>query len=313
MKKVSIIIPNFNGLSLLKENLGKVVKLKKINQTVQEIILVDDGSTDGSISFVKNHYPEIKIIAKKVNSGFAKTVNIGVSQAKGDFVLLLNTDVVPVGNIIPLLLKYFSDPAVFAVGCLDKSIEGDLVVKRGRGIGWFAGGFLIHKKGEIIDHNTLWVSAGSGMFNKSIWQKLGGLDELFSPFYWEDIDISYRALKAGYRIYFATEAEVLHQHHKGVILNRFDKKQIQKISFRNQIIFVWKNISDWRFLLSHLVFLPYYLLSFLIKRKWFLLIAFWEALLKLPKVLKKRFWQKKMWLKTDRQVLEIFAYEWYKK
>ena len=107
--------------------------------------------------------------------------------------ILFNTDVYPDKDFLTPLLSHFKDEKVFAVGCMDKSIEGKDVVLRGRGIGVWKRGFLVHEKGEIEKSDTLWVSGGSGAFRKSIWDKLGGLNELYNPFYWEDIDLSYRA------------------------------------------------------------------------------------------------------------------------
>lgn len=309
MQTVSIIIPNFNGRELLKENLPQIIKLKKANKEVVEVILVDDGSVDDSITFVRNNFPEVKVIEKKSNSGFIDSVNLGVTKAKGTLVFLLNTDVTVQTNIIPRLVKYFSEDRVFAVGCLDKSIERNSIVERGRGIGKFYRGFLIHKRGDIHQTNTLWVSGGSGIFNKEIWQKLGGLSTVFRPFYWEDIDISYRALKSGYKIYFAKDAVVKHEHQKGAIYKKYNKKQIKKISLRNQILFVWKNISDGNLLFEHLVYLLYYILLSLIKADLTFINAFFSALIRLPEVREKRAREKKLWIKSDAEVLREFSYE----
>ena len=70
---------------------------------------------------------------------------------------------------------------------------------------------LVHSRGEVNKTNTLWVNGGSGAFRKSIWEDLGGFDELYNPFYWEDIDLSYRAKKAGYKIIYVPTAKVYHK------------------------------------------------------------------------------------------------------
>lgn len=308
MDLISIIIPNFNGKELLSENLPKLIKLKRENKEIVEVILVDDKSTDTSVSYVKKNFPDIKIIEKNTNSGFIDSVNLGVVNSKGKLIFLLNTDVSPELDIIPKLVKYFSDKKAFGVGCLDNSIEGNGIVKRGRGVGKFYRGFLVHKKGDVNYSNTLWVSGGSGIFNKEIWQKLGGLDTVFRPFYWEDIDISYRALKSGYKIYFAKEAKVTHNHQKGAILGKFNKDQIKNISLCNQILFVWKNISDTNLLFEHIVYLPRYILFSLIKRDLSFIKALLSAIVRLPEVIKQRKIQKKIWMKSDSEVLKEFLY-----
>lgn len=308
MDLISIIIPNFNGKELLEENLPKLIKLKKENKEILEVILVDDKSTDTSVSYGRKNFPEVKIIQKPTNTGFIDSVNLGVVNSKGKLIFLLNTDVSPELDIIPKLVKYFTDKKVFGVGCLDNSIEENIVVKRGRGLGKFYRGLLVHKKGDINYSNTLWVSGGSGIFNKEIWQKLGGLDTVFRPFYWEDIDISYRALKSGYKIYFAKEAKVTHNHKKGAILAKFNKDQIKIISLRNQILFVWKNISDTNLLFKHIIYLPRYILFSLIKGDLSFIKALLSAIVRLPEVIKHRKIQKKIWVKSDSEVLKDFLY-----
>lgn len=267
--KLSIVIPNYNGKVLLAKNLPKVIGesiRQSKNQTV-EIIIVDDGSTDGSIEEVKNqkskvksHNLKLKIIQNKKNLGFSSAVNRGVKEAEGEIVFLLNTDVYPEAGFIEAVLPHFQDPKIFAVGMLDKSIEGGKIVRRGRGIGKWRRGFYVHKRGKVNKTDTAWVSGGSGAFRKSIWEKLGGFDQIYNPFYWEDIDLSYRAKKAGYKILFEPRSIVFHEHEGSVIKEQFPSWKIRTISFRNQLLFVWKN-ADFSQSLSHLLWLPYHIIK----------------------------------------------------
>src|SRR3972149_226164 len=103
--QVSAVIPNYNGLALLKNNLPVIVK----ELQGSEVIVVDDG--------------------------FSTAVNLGIKAASNELVLLINTDVVPTKDFLKYLLPHFENPKIFAVGCLDKSIEGDQVTLRGRGTG----------------------------------------------------------------------------------------------------------------------------------------------------------------------------------
>ncbi len=303
--KVSIVIPNYNGKQLLEKNLPSVIKRSE----GAEIIVVDDGSTDDSVAFLKSQYPKIKLIQQKKNKGFSSVVNTGVTAASGEIVMLLNTDAVPQGDFLAPLIKHFNDPIVFAVGCLDKSIEGVKTVLRGRGIGAFKRGFLVHERGEVDKKSTLWVNGGSGVFRKDIWQKLDGMDEIYDPFYWEDIDLSYRALKAGYRIVFEKNSIVEHRHEIGVIKKHYSPYQIKKIAYRNQCMFVWKNISDRTFLVQHLLWLPYHKFKALMRFDTAFFAGFMNALLQLPKILKARGLASSFWKKTDTEVLQPFYEE----
>jgi len=235
---VSIVIPNFNGLELLKKHLPSVIK----SSYNREIIIVDDCSNDGSREFIENNYPDIKVITTSRRSGFSSAVNLGVSQTRSDIVILLNTDIVPQADFIaPLVMHFETNPQLFAVGCLDRSHEKGKIVLRGRGLARWERGFYIHERGETDRNDTAWVSGGSGAFRKSMWTQLGGMDERFNPFYWEDIDLSYRALEKGWKIIFEPESIVDHYHEQGIIKTKYEQKAIKTIAYRNQFIFIFKH------------------------------------------------------------------------
>ena len=87
------------------------------------------------------------------------------------------------------------------------------------------------------------------------------MDELYNPYYWEDIDLSYRAKKAGYKILFEQKSIVVHKHEKGSVMQNYSPSHTKKIAYRNQFIFIWKNITDTRLLLSHIVWFPVHLVK----------------------------------------------------
>ena len=301
----SVVIPNYNGKILLEKNLPEVFKAFKSG----EIIVVDDGSTDGSIKYLREHYPQVKLIEKVTNSGFATAVNLGVKAANGELVMLLNSDAVPNADCLKYALPHFRDKSVFAVGCLDKSIESGQIIERGRGIGKFEHGFLVHRRGEVNKADTLWASGGSSIFHKDTWEKLGGMDEIYNPFYWEDIDLSYRAQKAGFKIVFEPKSRIVHRHLDGSIKAHYSHEQVKEIAYRNQFIFVWENITYPSFLREHWLWLPYHLLTALMRGD----LEFWRglvaALVQLPRILKKRQLLKRVFLKTDAEVLAPFTHE----
>ena len=299
MKNVSIVIPNWNGKGLLEKNLPKVVAAAKD----AEILVVDDGSTDDSVVFVKKNYEKIGIIAKKNHEGFASSVNAGVAAANGDIVVLLNTDVVPEENFLPPLVSHFANDKVFAVGCMDKSKEGDTIVLRGRGLAKWQRGFFIHERGEVNASDTAWVSGGSGAFRKSMWSGLGGMDPLFNPFYWEDIDLSYRGRKAGYALLFEPKSVVWHFHEEGKIKHSFTKTRVAVVAYRNQFTFIWKNISDVGFLLSHTFWVPIRLLQSLLTGDVWMIAGYVTALVRLPQLFTSRLKVSKHWRRSDRELL----------
>lgn len=305
--KVSIIIPNFNGKKLLEKNLPKVLKAcQSYSQKDGEIIVVDDASSDESVAFLKQKYPKIRLVVHQKNQRFAISCNDGVKQARGRIVVLLNNDVVPEKDFLKPLLENFTDRKVFSVGCKERSIQEGRVVFSGRAGGEFKRGFLVHWRAREQDRkDTLWTASGSAAYRRNLWLKLGGLDSLFRPAYGEDIDLSYRAQKAGYKILFEPESEVFHQH-ETTNLEVFGKKKILLSGIKNQFLFVWKNITDFSFLLRHFLWLPDHLLISSVKTKGLFLLGFLLALRQLPEALINRSKVVKEFILKDQEVLEGF-------
>lgn len=307
--KISVVVPNYNGEEILKRNLPTVLKSLSESKLDGELIVVDDGSQDRSLEFLEKFKAEnslVKIVKNEKNLGFSSAVNSGVKKASGEFVILLNSDVQPQEDFISYLIPHFRDERVFAVGCLDRSEEEGIVVERGRGVGSFKRGFLVHQRGEVNRTNTLWASGGSSIWRKSVWEKLSGLDEIYNPFYWEDIDISYRALKSGYKILFEKRSIVIHRHHEGAIRKTYPKGEIRKIAFRNQFIFVWKN-SDLNNLVTNFLWLPYHSAKAFLNLDFSFFSGFFSALLKLPQVIRSRSKAKKLFVKNDSEIVKEFA------
>lgn len=303
---LSFIIPNYEGEDLLSKNLPKLLReLQDYKDGKTEVIVVDDGSTDNSVELIGN-FSQVKLLKNEKNSGFSITVNKGANAASGDILVLLNTDVYPQPGFLKPLMSHFKNEEVFAVGCLDKSIEPNGMVLRGRGVGSWKRGFLVHKRGEIGENDTLWVSGGSGAFRKSIWDKLGGLNELFNPFYWEDIDLSYRAQKAGFKTLFEKESVVYHEHEKGSIKKKFSPFKVKTIAYRNQFIFVWTNLTDSKLILKHFLWLPYHFFKTLINLDLAFYLGFFSALILSPKIIKSRIENLKSFKITDKEITEKY-------
>lgn len=245
--KASIIIPNFNGESLLTKNLPYVIAaMNKKENNIMEIIVVDDGSWDGSVKLLKDKFLQVKIIKHKMNRGFSAAVNTGVRGSSGDLIVLLNSDVVPSEDFLVGSLPHFKDPRVFAVSFHEK------------GYGWARGGFkggytqILTGEESTSFHESFYVSGGSGVFRRSIWMELGGMDEeLLSPFYWEDIDLCFRAAKRGYIIGWEPDSHVLHNHESTI--SKLSKSYVARIKERNQLLCLWKNITSPTLVRKHIV------------------------------------------------------------
>jgi GT2 family glycosyltransferase len=296
---VTIVIPNWNGKHLLEKHLPGVLRAAK----GAPVIVADDASTDGSVPYVRTNFPNVRVVTKRKQQGFAGTVNAGVAHAKSDIVVLLNTDVEPDPGFLEPLLPHFADPTVFAVGCLEKSEEGGTIVLRGRGEAMWQKGFFVHWRGDVDKTGTAWVSGGSGAFRKKVWDTLGGMDTLFNPFYWEDIDLSYRAYKAGYRLVFEPKSVVGHYHEEGKIRREYTPQEVKRIAFRNQFFFIWKNLSQPRFMAEHVFWLPIRLIGAIFRGDFPMVLGFAAACVQLPGVVQSRVEAKRRWRRTDPQYL----------
>lgn len=236
---VSVVIPNYNGEKLLKKHLPSVIRASKNKKNkIKEIIVVDDASTDYSVEFLKSKYKQVKIIKHKINRGFSSTVNTGARTAQASLICLLNSDVTVYRNFLEFSLPNFSDNKVFAISFHEK------------GYGWakgsFVRGFVVHAgaKESKKTKQTFWANGGSSIFRRDVWHQLKGMDEkLLNPFYWEDIDICYRAQKRGYICLWEPKSRVIHKH-ESTIPKAAGLKKRQRIQERNQLLFVWKNITS---------------------------------------------------------------------
>ncbi len=307
---LSVVIPIYNNEEILAENLPKVLEsIEGYDQGKVELIITDDSSSDKSLdiskSFATNHKSSkvnVKIVesTRKVNSGFSSNVNRGVGESSGELVILLNSDVIPAKDFWRPLIEHFSDKNVFAVGVKEESTENGNNILRGRGVGKWKRGFMVHSAGNLEKSDTLWVSGGSGIFRKDLWNKLGGLDVLYNPFYWEDIDLSYRARKSGYLTLFDNKSIVRHNHDRGIIRTKFSAGNIKKIAYRNQFIFAWKN-SDWINLAQNILWLPYHILTALLRRDFIFIYGFFAALIIMPKIVLSRIRAQKGFILSDLQ------------
>lgn len=294
--EVSVVIPNYNTEYLLKKNLPRVLIAKNFPANkIKEIILVDDASPDESADVVKREFKEIRLIRHKVNRGFSSSVNTGVRSARGQLICLLNTDVIPEEDFLVSVLPHFAKKDVFAVSLNEK---GTFAWARG----FFKDGYVGHEPGEKTDkpHDTFWVSGGSGVFRRSLWMQLGGMDEkIFSPLYWEDIDLSYRAAKRGLTLIWEPKAKVTHKHEATV--SQLPKAYVDRIRERNHLLFIWKDITSPNLTRRHIAFLT----TRILRHPGYLRIVF-KALARLNAVQKARRKEKKEEKVSDEAIFEKF-------
>lgn len=268
--EVSVIIPNFNGIAFLDSVLGSLE-----GQTLKnfEVILVDNGSADGSCSFVSANYPWVHIIELPDNFGFCRAVNEGIKAAKAPYVLLLNNDTeVKEDFVEQMLLAIRRHKNAFS--CAARMVQyhdRDKLDDAGNyycALGWaYARG-----KGKDIhtyekEEKIFASCAGAAIYRKKIFDKIGYFDEEHFA-YLEDMDVGYRARIHGYENWYAPDAMVYHVG-SGTSGSRYNQFKI-RYSSRNNIYLIYKNMP----VLQIIINLPFLVMGFGIKILFFALKGF---------------------------------------
>jgi GT2 family glycosyltransferase/glycosyltransferase involved in cell wall biosynthesis len=253
-KSATVVIPNWNGRDLLERYLPSVVEALAGNPD-NEILVVDNGSEDGSAEFVRETFPQVRVLALERNLGFGGGSNAGFRAARNDIVVLLNSDMRVDGGFLQPLLDGFADEKVFAVTCqIFFSDPAKLREETGLTQAWWEDGSLRVRHridAQIINlYPCFYGGGGSTAYDRRKFLELGGFDELLAPFYLEDTDLGFLAWKRGWKVLYQPASIAFHEH-RGTIGKRFSNARIQAVLKKNFILFCWKNVHEWTRLASH--------------------------------------------------------------
>ncbi|WP_270499327.1 glycosyltransferase family 2 protein [Blautia intestinalis] len=259
--EVSVVIPNFNGIAFLDSVLASLEGQILSNF---EVILVDNGSTDGSCSFVTANYPWVHLIELSENFGFCGAVNAGIRAAKAPYVLLLNNDTeVKEDFVEEMLAAIRRHKNAFSCGArMVQYHDRDRLDDVGNyycALGWsFARGRGKDIHAYETEDKIFSACAGAAIYRKKILEKIGYFDEEHFA-YLEDTDIGYRARIYGYENWYAPKAIVYHVG-SGTSGSRYNQFKT-RYSSRNNIYLIYKNMP----LLQIILNLPFLAAGFLIK------------------------------------------------
>ncbi len=253
----SIVIPNWNGRDLLERYLPTVVAATAGNPR-HEIIVVENASTDGSADYVRQHFPQVRLLEQPRNLGFGGGSNAGFRAARNDIVVLLNSDMRVAPDFLAPLLEGFHAPDVFAVSCqIQFTDPAKLREETGLTQGYWEDGALRvrHRLDDAVRElfPCLYPGGGSSAFDRRKFLALGGFDHLLRPFYAEDTDLGYMAWKRGWRCYYQPASVVWHEH-RGTIGRRFSRAYIDATVEKNFVLLLWKNLHDPLLLAEHFAF-----------------------------------------------------------
>jgi GT2 family glycosyltransferase len=300
---ITLIITNWNGKDLLRECLPSVIKAVAFDsKRYYEIMVVDDCSTDDSLVILAKEFPEVRGIKTPVNLGFQRANNYGIEQTQSRLVMPMNNDIKLDEDALFHLAEHFEKGDVFSVSGMFFGFDGKTFLYGNRG-GYFRNGhFYLYEKAPNDNTQTLFACGGAFMVDRKRYIQLGGFDNLYHPLYYEEIDLSYRALKRGWEVRYEPKSIAYHKV-QSTITKQEKKRRIGLISARNNYLFVWKNISDTSLTLQFIFFIPLFLIRDLFKLKSRFWIAFFMALQRMPAVLKSRKAEKVDSLFSDQEIL----------
>ena len=250
MKKVSIIILNWNGSKLLRKYLPSVVKYT--DGDIADVIVADNGSTDESLQLLREEFPTVRVIAFDQNHGFAKGYNLAISHIDTPYCLLLNDDVRVTEHWLEPMLEYME--AHPEVGAMQPKLLSDRCQQSFEYAG-ACGGFLDRFgypfcRGRIFDTTEndrgqyddvariMWATGACLMMRTDVYSKAGGLDELFFA-HMEEIDLCWRVRNLGYDIVCLPQSKVYHYGGGSLAMGNPRKT---KLNFRNSLLMLYKNL-----------------------------------------------------------------------
>jgi GT2 family glycosyltransferase len=255
-KKVALVILTCNQKQMLEETLESIIK--KMNYKNYKIFLVDNGSKDRHDLMVLKKFPKVDVTRNEKNLGFSKGNNIGIKKAlkeyKPDYFLLLNDDMeISDKDFLNKMMKVAEkDKKVGVVGCQQIYPDGTMQDVGGYFRTWSLTKILEFKNGETLDVDQFMGSCM--LIKKELINKIGGLDEIYTPFLLEDSDYCLRAKEAGYLIKIVTSTKIIHKKSKTV--NSFLNRKIMFVRFKNDIFFAARHMRLKYALFRILIYLP---------------------------------------------------------
>jgi GT2 family glycosyltransferase len=240
---VSVVVVSFNGRDLIAPCLDSLLAQ---TYPIAEILVVDNASSDGTVAFLRQAFPTVRIVELADNRGFAGGANVGIRQSTGEFIAFLNADAVadprwledmvrcvesrPDVGMVASQLRFLADPMmVNSAGiCLDRA-----------GVAWDRGGGMPAGAVEL-SIEAFGASAGAALYRRALFDDVGLFDQDFFM-YLEDVDLAWRARLAGWRCVYAPGARVLH-HHSATAVEHSPFKRYHLA--RNRVWLIAKNYSS---------------------------------------------------------------------
>ena len=256
MKALTVVIPSRNGKHILEKYITAI--LEETIRCGGELIVVDDCSTDGTAKFLLENHPSARVIERTSEPGFCRAVNLGMEEAHGEYLLLLNNDTIPEPGSFKLLLSELSrsdSEVAAAVPSIPRPDGSDDSLFK-----W------IFRRGLAVTGQNLpgesYPSGACALWKREAWKSLNGLDSRYAPIYWEDTDLGVRMHKMGYTMIRCRKAVVRHMH----AATMGALPETEALRERNRFIFMDAHCSGFKQSLSTRLWLPVHLFTAFLRR-----------------------------------------------
>lgn len=271
MEKITVVIPNYNGMVYLPGCLESLRKEYQKASVSYEVLVIDNGSTDGSVEYLKKN-SWVRSIFLDENTGFCHAVNLGIKSSRAPFVILLNNDTKARKGFVQALYDSIKDRKFcFSVSAQMLTWDDDTVIddagdlycvlgwSRARGKGKNAYGY---RRGCRIFS----ACGGAAIYRKSVFNEIGYFDELHFA-YLEDLDIGYRAKLFGYYNRYEPKAKVIH-YGSATTGSRYNERKAE-LSAENNVYVIVKNMPGWQIGLNIIPFFIGFMakFAFYVKRR----------------------------------------------
>ncbi|HEX2937451.1 MAG TPA: glycosyltransferase family 2 protein [Ruminiclostridium sp.] len=248
LQKVSIVIANLNGKHHLRECLESIRKLHYPKDKI-EVVMIDNGSTDGSVEFIRQNYAWVKLLCNSKNEGFAKPSNDGARAASGKYVAFLNNDMRVQSDWLSELIESMENTGAKCAGSVILNWDGKFLDFAGGGVNFCGLGYQDDyrrpmKEMEPLlkqDKQLLFACGGAMIVDREMFLSSGGFDEDYFAYY-EDADLGWRLNVLGCKVVLSVKSRVYHKHNS--TSKTIAKERIQYLFERNKLYTCYKNYGE---------------------------------------------------------------------
>ncbi|MDT8306104.1 MAG: glycosyltransferase family 2 protein, partial [Anaerolineae bacterium] len=244
--RATLLVLNWNGKELLATCLPPLLSQ---DYPDYEVVVIDNGSEDGSVDYIRQQFPTVSILENGRNLGFSGGLNAGLRQADGQVIALLNNDVIVLGEgwLRQLIAPFQGDTKVGITGCKLYFPDGETLQHAGAHLTYPLGysehyGYLEHDEGQYDEQTDVdYVTGAAVALRQEMIAEVGLFDESFAPIYYEEVDLCYRARAAGYRVIYVPRAKAI--HNESASFGRMRERH--RLTFhRNRLRFVFKHYTS---------------------------------------------------------------------